>query len=65
MTECSDRMHNLALYAGGDLEGEAAEDLERHLESCPQCRIEMEALKKSIKLAKLAKGETPRRGDQP
>ena len=47
---CEDKQDDLALYAGGDLAWHAAEALEKHLESCPECRRRLEELKKSIAL---------------
>jgi anti-sigma factor RsiW len=48
---CKDRLEDLSLHAGGDLEDEAAKALEQHLEQCVECRRELEALKAVVRLA--------------
>jgi hypothetical protein len=35
---CASIEPRVALYAGGDLDGASARDVERHLEACPGCR---------------------------
>ena len=43
---CSKAREMLALYVGGDLPGSKASRLEVHLESCPECSAELEALRR-------------------
>ena len=59
MAECADRIMDIALYAGGELEDEAAVELERHLDVCPSCRAEVEAMRKSIELTGKAGMKAP------
>jgi anti-sigma-K factor RskA len=60
MTVHEEFADDLALYALGTLEGEARSGLERHLESCPGCRLELEQLRGDMALlAVSASGPAP------
>lgn len=48
---CKSKLNDLALYAAGDLQEPAAGAIEKHLARCPDCRRELEALKKSVALS--------------
>ncbi len=48
---CSERLESIALYAGGDLEPEAAEALQKHLETCEACREELASLRGARRFA--------------
>jgi anti-sigma factor RsiW len=56
---CNDKLKDLALYAGGDLDEEAAKALREHLEECPDCRRELDALKRTIRIAASFRPEAP------
>ena len=42
---CADIERRVALYAGGDLDGPSARDVERHLATCESCRALLTALR--------------------
>lgn len=56
---CEEKLTDIALYAGGDLEEEKVKALEEHLEECPECLREYEALKGAVRLSAQFDPETP------
>ncbi len=44
----------LTAYVLGDLEPKKAQAIQTHLESCPACREQVEALQKTLSLVKMA-----------
>jgi anti-sigma factor RsiW len=60
---CEDRLKDLALHAGGDLEEPAASELEKHLAGCVGCRGELEEMKKSMLVAAAFSPEPPGRDE--
>lgn len=53
-SDCRDWRHLLGAYALGDLPADERASLEAHLEACPQCRAEAEALDGVARLLPLA-----------
>ncbi len=53
-SDCRDWRHLLGAYALGDLADEERASLEAHLEGCPECRAEAEALDAVARLLPLA-----------
>jgi len=47
---CHDLMETLSDYVDGDLNPVLCEELERHLRECPNCRIVVNTLRKTIEL---------------
>jgi anti-sigma factor (TIGR02949 family) len=47
---CHDLMETLSDYVDGDLSPVLCEELERHLRECPNCRIVVNTLRKTIEL---------------
>jgi ferric-dicitrate binding protein FerR (iron transport regulator) len=60
---CNDRLKDLALYAGGDLEKKAIAALEEHLARCESCRRELEELKSVLQLTSNFSLDIPGAGD--
>lgn len=49
--ECTKRLTELALYAGGDLDEDKVKALEAHIGQCADCRKELDALRSSMRFA--------------
>lgn len=47
---CQDMLGNLSEYIDGELAAELCAHIERHLETCPDCRIVVNTLRKTIDL---------------
>jgi anti-sigma factor (TIGR02949 family) len=48
--DCKNLLHELSEYVDGELDPELCAELERHLAECPNCRIVVNTLKKTVEL---------------
>lgn len=55
---CKDILTNLNAYIDGELNSTLCADIETHIESCPNCRIVVNTLKKTIQLYQMDGEET-------
>jgi Putative zinc-finger len=56
---CREWEERLALYAGGDLGGSEAEEVERHTAGCPGCQVAVSGLKQALETLRLGHEEFP------
>lgn len=56
--KCRDILTNLNDYIDGDLDRKLCQDIEAHIESCSDCQIVVNTLKKTIKLYQITGQET-------
>jgi len=47
---CTEFLTNLNAYIDGELDQSVCDDIESHIESCPNCKIVVNTLKKTIQL---------------
>ncbi len=47
---CHDLLSSLSDYIDGDLDADLCKELEQHLCECPNCRIVVDTLKKTVEL---------------
>jgi len=47
---CQEMLENLGGYIDGDLDGRLCSEIEAHIDSCPDCKIVVNTLKKTIQL---------------
>lgn len=60
VVECPDLAHELAAYAGSDIDEAACARIEAHLARCPRCTAACESLKKTVSLCRaIPGGEVP------
>jgi anti-sigma factor RsiW len=55
---CQNIIENLNAYIDGELDDVLCNEIEAHIQSCPDCRIVVNTLKKTIELCKNADSET-------
>jgi anti-sigma factor RsiW len=55
---CKDNLTNLNAYIYGELDNALCRDIETHIKSCPNCRIVVNTLKKTIQLYQMDGQET-------
>jgi anti-sigma factor (TIGR02949 family) len=55
---CQDILHNLNDYIDGELDRQLCADIEAHIDSCPDCRVVVNTLKKTIQLYQISGQET-------
>ena len=55
---CRELLNNLNDFIDGELDRQLCRDIEAHVESCPDCQIVVNTLKKTIKLYKTTGQET-------
>ena len=48
--ECKELLHNLNDYIDGELDNELCGKIEAHIETCPNCKVVVNTLKKTIQL---------------
>jgi len=48
--ECQDLLNNISAYIDGELDDELCGKIEAHIESCPNCKVVVNTLKKTIQL---------------
>lgn len=56
--DCKDILNNLNDYIDGDLDAILCSEIETHIEACPNCRIVVNTLKKTIHLYRIDGQET-------
>jgi RNA polymerase sigma-70 factor, ECF subfamily len=57
---CPELAHELAAYAGSDIDQAACDRIEKHLATCPNCRDACDALKRTVSLCRaIPGGEVP------
>jgi len=54
---CHNILENLNAYIDGELDDKLCADIESHVQSCPNCQIVINTLKKTIQLCKLTDAE--------
>ena len=54
---CQDILENLNDYIDGELDRQLCSDIEAHIDSCPDCQIVVNTLKKTIQLYQLTSEE--------
>jgi anti-sigma factor (TIGR02949 family) len=47
---CQDSLRQINEYIDGDLADDLCEELENHMQNCPDCRIVVDTLSKTVKL---------------
>jgi len=52
MKDCREYLENLCAYVDGEAGSDVCREVERHLEDCPDCRIMVDTLKKTIVLCR-------------
>jgi hypothetical protein len=57
MNACQHSQENLVAFLGRELDMETAETLKKHLEACPDCRSELEALRRVLRAADSFRGD--------
>ena len=55
MKECREYLENLCASVDGEASSEVCREVEKHLEDCPDCRIMVDTLKKTIVLCREGK----------
>lgn len=50
MAKCRKLLGDMCDYVDGELPEELCKDLERHLEHCPNCRVMLDSLTKTIRI---------------
>lgn len=55
---CQDMLQNLGEYIDGELEDRLCSEIEDHIDSCPDCKIVVNTLKKTIQLYQITGRET-------
>jgi anti-sigma factor RsiW len=50
MSKCPDLIHELSDYIDGDAAPEICAEIERHLDDCPDCKVMVDTLEKTITL---------------
>ena len=52
MKDCTDYIQNLCSYVDGEADDSICMEIEKHLRDCPECRVMVDTLKKTITLCK-------------
>ena len=55
---CQDILKNMSEYIDGELDGQLCAEIEAHIETCPDCKIVIDTLKKTIQLVQISGKET-------
>jgi anti-sigma factor (TIGR02949 family) len=52
--KCQDILQSLSEYIDGELEARLCSEIEAHIASCPDCKIVVDTLKKTIRLYQIS-----------
>ena len=52
MKDCTDYIQNLCSYVDGEADDSICREIEKHLKDCPECRVMVDTLKKTVILCK-------------
>lgn len=52
MADCKKMLGELSDYLDGDLQEQLCKELEAHLAGCPNCRIMLDSLNKTVKICR-------------
>ena len=52
MKDCTEYIQNLCSYVDGEAGDSICREIEKHLKDCPECRIMVDTLKKTVVLCK-------------
>ena len=55
---CKHLLGSLSAYLDGELEAQLCAELERHLESCENCQVVVDTLRRTVSLYKVTSTET-------
>ena len=55
---CQEILHNMSEYIDGELDGQLCAEIEAHIDSCPDCKIVVDTLKKTVQLVQNSGRET-------
>ena len=55
---CHDILRNMSEYIDGELDGQLCAEIEAHMDSCPDCKIVVDTLKKTVQLVQNSGRET-------
>lgn len=55
---CQEIFQNMSEYIDGELDGQLCAEIEAHIETCPDCKIVIDTLKKTIQLVQISGRET-------
>jgi anti-sigma factor (TIGR02949 family) len=50
LSKCQERMRQINDYIDGDIDEELCQEIERHLDNCPDCQFIVDTLSRTIKL---------------
>ncbi len=51
---CLDILRNMSDYIDGELDAEFCKEIEAHIRSCPDCKIVVDTLKKTLQLYRIS-----------
>ncbi|MCK4549503.1 MAG: zf-HC2 domain-containing protein [Candidatus Krumholzibacteria bacterium] len=57
MDNCREYLENLCSYVDGEADDSICREIEKHLSDCPDCRIMVDTLRKTVKLCRDGKEE--------
>ena len=52
MADCKKMLGELSDYIDGDLQDQLCKELEAHLTDCPNCRVMLDSLNKTVKICR-------------
>lgn len=58
MSKCPELINELSDYLDGDAAPEICAEIERHLQECPDCKVMVDTLEKTISLYREREGDT-------